>query len=120
MKKLSEYKGEEAIEILADLTEPAIEVFADKDFSRLIQGKQIPKAISAALKNHKTAVLDIMWVIDGKPGERAEYAPGVFALPVKLMAILNDPDMMSLFRSAGETADAISASASENTEAENE
>lgn len=118
MKKLSEYKGEEALDILADLLEPAIEVFADKDFARLIQAKQIPKAVKVALKNHKSAVLDIMAILDG--ADRKTYAPGVFVLPVKLIEILNDPDMMSLFRSAGETAETMSASASENTEVDSE
>ena len=109
--------GIAALDILADLIEPAIEIFGDSEFAGYIKTKQMPKAIRAAIKNHKSAVLDIMAVVDG--ADRETYNPGVFALPVKLLEILNDPDMMSLFRSAQETAETVSESVSENTGDEN-
>lgn len=114
--KLSEYKGEAALDVLADLIEPAVEIFSDKEFSQLIQAKQSAKAAKAAIKGHKKAVLTIMAVIDGEDPET--YSPGVFVLPVKLLKILNDPEMMSLFTFAADKGATASESASESTEGE--
>lgn len=113
--KLSEYKNEEALDILADILEPSIEIFTDKALIKLIQGKDKPKAISYAIKNHKKPILSILAILDGKKPE--EYECNVFTLPAKILEILNDEELMSFFSSQLPTEGQIaSGNVMENTE----
>ena len=112
--KLSEYQGEAALDLLADLIEPAGEIMSDKEIGEVFKKNRF-KAIGLAIKNHKKAVMQIMAVLDGVPVE--EYKCNVFSLPVKILEILNDPEMIQLFQYQGQTGDANSSgSASENIE----
>ena len=112
--KLSEYQGESALDILADLIEPAGEIMSDKEIGEVFKKNRF-KAIGMAIKNHKKAVMQIMATMDGVPVD--EYKCNVFTLPVKILEILNDPDMIRLFQYQVQTGDAKSSgSASENTE----
>ena len=111
--KLSEYLGEEALDILADMIEPAGEIMSDKEMVKMFKENRF-KAIKMAIKNHKKAVIQIMASIDGVPVD--EYKCNVFTLPVKILEILNDPVFVQLFTSQGQTGDATSSgSALENT-----
>ena len=112
--KLSEYQGEAALDLLADLIEPAGEIMSDKEIGEVFKENKF-KAIGLAIKNHKKAVMQILATMDGVPVE--EYKCNVFSLPVKILELLNDPEMIRLFQYQGQTGDANSSgSASENTE----
>ena len=112
--KLSEVKGEAAMDMLADLIEPAGEIFGDKGVADAYRNGNKLGAVKVAIKNHKKAVIEILAVLDGVPVE--EYCPNLFSLPVKLLEILNDKDLLQLFTLQGQTGDATSSvSASENT-----
>lgn len=115
--KLSEYKDEAALELLADLIEPAAEIMADKELAKMLkEGKAGLKAVSYAIKNHKEAVMQILALLEGVPVE--EYHCNVLTLPAKLLEILNDKELMQLFTLQGQTMEAtLSASVLENTEA---
>ena len=112
--KLSAYQGEAALALLADLIEPAGEIMSDKEIGEVFKKNRF-KAIGLAIKNHKKAVIQIMATMDGVPVD--EYKCNVFTLPVKILELLNDPDLVQLFTYQGQTGDANSSgSASENTE----
>ena len=112
--KLSEYQGEAALDVLTDLIEPAGEIMSDKEIGEVFKENRF-KAIGIAIRNHKKAVIQIMAAMDGVPVE--EYKCNVFTLPVKILELLNDPDIVQLFTYQGQTGDANSSgSASENTE----
>ena len=112
--KLSEYQGEAALDLLADLIEPAGEIMSDKEIGEVFKKNKF-KAIGLAIKSHKKAVMQIMATMDGVPVD--EYKCNVFALPVKILEILSDPELVQLFTYQGQTGDANSSgSASENTE----
>lgn len=105
--KLSEIKGERALDVLADLIDPVAEIICDKEISAILKsGKAPAKAIKLALKNHKRAVLDMMAVIDGE--DPATYEPSLFVLPKRLLDLLNDPEVQRLFASQEMTSDGIS------------
>ena len=96
--KLSEYKGEEALEVLADLLEPSLDIFTDKKLLALIKEKDSKaKAITYALKEHKRSVLEIMAALEGVPVEK--YECNVLSLPAKILEILNDKELMDFFSS---------------------
>ena len=112
--KLSEYQGEAALDILADLIEPVGEIMSDKEIGEVFKKNRF-KGIGLAIKKHKKAVMKIMATMDGIPVE--EYKCNVLTLPVKILELLNDPDLVQLFTYQGQTGDAKSSgSASENIE----
>lgn len=111
--KLSEYQGEEALDLLADLIEPAGEIMSDKEIGEVFKKNRF-KAIGLAIRNHKKAVMQIMATMDSVPV--GEYKCNVFTLPVKVLELLNDPYLIQLFTYQGQTGDANSSgSASGNT-----
>ena len=112
--KLSEYQGEAALDLLAGLIEPAGEIMSDKEIGEGFRENRF-KAIGQAIKNHKKAVMQIMATKDGVPVD--EYKCNVFTLPVKILEILNDPELVQLFTCQGQMGDAKSSgSVSGNTE----
>lgn len=112
--KLSDIKGEAALDALADLIEPAAEIMTDEQFVKCIRNNNRVKAVKLVLKNHKQAIITIMAVLDGKKPE--EYEVNILTLPAKLLEVLNDPDVMNLFQLQGSVTS--SGSAMENTEDE--
>ena len=112
--KLSEYQGEAALDILADLIEPVGEIMSDKEIGEVFKKNRF-KAIGLAIRNHKKAVMQILATMDGVPVD--EYKCNVLTLPVKILELLNDPELVQLFTYQGQTGDANSSgSASENIE----
>ena len=100
--KLSDYKGEDALDLLADILEPATSILGDEVFREKMREKEPPvKLAKYALKNHKGAILEIMARIDGE--DPATYKPGIFELPSKVLDILNDKELMDLFTSQAES-----------------
>lgn len=116
--KLAEIRGEEALDVLADLIEPAVEIASDKAVAKAFQeGGSKAAAIKAVIKGHKPALIAMLAALERE--DPAEYAQKInlFTLPAALLALLNDPDIVRLFTSQGQTGDATSsASVSENTE----
>ena len=105
--RLSDIKGEKALDVIADLLDPVAEIMGDKEISEILQSGKAPiKAIKLALKNHKRAVLDMMAAIDGEDPET--YQPSIFVLPKRLLELLNDPEVQRLFGSQEQTSDGIS------------
>lgn len=94
MKKFSEYKNEEAAAILADILEPASEIFSDKKFTENLQ-KSPMSAAKIALREHGKAVIDVLAIYDGIP--REEYKVNPMEILAKFVAILNDKDLMGAF-----------------------
>ena len=114
--KLSDIKGEKAIEVLADLMEPAAEIMADEEVVKLARSGQKIKGISTALRKHKKACLTILALTEGENPET--YSPSLLAIPKKALELLNDPELMSLFSSQSQKEQTSSGSAMENTEEE--
>ena len=112
MRQLSEIRGEDALDILADLIEPVAEFSEDKIFVSYVRAGKNIKAVRHALKDHKKAVLTIMAILEGE--DPKAYNPPLVALPVMLLQLLNDPELIALFQS--EQTVTSSGSATENTE----
>ena len=116
MKKLSEYKNEEALDLLADILEPITYVFADKNFVQKLQESKI-SAIRHVIKYHKKETLSILAALEGVPV--TEYECNIFTLPITILNILNDEDLKNFFASQGlKIGEESSGSAMENIEEE--
>ena len=103
--KLTEIKDENALQALADIIEPAGEIFSDKEVTETYKENKL-KAISLAIKNHKKAIITILATLDEEKVEN--YHINFLSLPMKLMEIVNDEDMMNLFLSLETTAEKTS------------
>ena len=113
--KLSEFKDDAALDLIADIIEPATEILADPAIKEAF-GRSKMAAIKVAIKNHKSAIKEIIARLDGKKPE--EYHFTALSLPVKLLTLLNDPELQQLFTLSGRTeGENACSSASENTEA---
>lgn len=108
--------NEEELELFADLLEPAAEILSDKEIVTVLQSGEKPiKAVVLAIKHHKSAIIEILARIDGV--DPAEYKVNALTLPVKVINLLNHPELQELFTLQGQTSTAESAgSAMESTE----
>ena len=95
MKKLSEYKDEEALDMLADLIDPVVDIFGDKEVANYYRGGVKLKAVQLAIKNHKPAVISMLAILERVP--REEYHCNLLTLPKILLTIFNDPDLTAFF-----------------------
>lgn len=68
MKKLSDYQGDEAIELWADLLEPMTKILGDNEVQKVITSGK-PKLLIAKeiLKSHKKESTEILLRIDPEP-----------------------------------------------------
>lgn len=98
--KLSDIKGEQALDVLADILEPAAEIMQDKEFLAHARGGSKLKAARVAIKNHKKAIITIMALLNGTTAE--EYEFNLISLPVQVIQLLNDPEAMILFQLQGQ------------------
>lgn len=98
MKRLSDYKNEEALDLLVDIMEPAAELMSDSDTVQLLYSKVAGdrmKGVKQMIKEHKGAVIEILAALEGVPVN--EFECSVFTLPTRLLEILNDKELLSFF-----------------------
>ena len=122
--KLTEYRGDDALDVLAELLEPAVEILADADIAAAwrdknpnkTRGQKQPKAVSIAIKKHKEAVIAILAALDHETPDEYREKINVVTLPKKLLEVLNDKDLRNFFTSQEQTKGEPSGSASASTE----
>ena len=99
--KLSEYKNEDAIELLGEIIEPVTKIMGDSELKEILsdQSNKNKKLtiVSFILKKHKSEVIEILAKLDGKKVD--EYECNIFTLPMKVMEILNDEELQLFFKS---------------------
>lgn len=98
---ISKLEGDAALDALADLIEPAAVTFGDPEMSKLVRSGQTLEAVKFAIRNHKREVTEILAILDGK--DPATYKPRLLTAPIKLLEILNDDEIQTLFFSPGKT-----------------
>lgn len=89
--------NEDQLELFASLLEPAAEILADSEIAMEFKTNRKPvRAVKKAILNHKQAVVELLAAMDGV--DVKEYkVPGPAVLAVKVMKLLNDPDLTELF-----------------------
>lgn len=114
-----DFKGEKALEVFADLLEPATEIINDKKVKELFQKKGTPllKVVKVAIKEHKKEVVQIMAILNDKTVEEYTNQISILTLPMEFLQLVNNPAIKELFTLQGQNADTMnSGSAMENTE----
>lgn len=106
MKTLADYKGEEALALLADIMEPLAVVLADDEIQAIAKVGGAPiKYIKPMLKNHPTEIVEVLARIADQPVEEYRDSINVFTLPAQLLAFINDPIAKDLFTSQAQRMD---------------
>lgn len=114
MRKIFEIQNEDALDVIADIIDPVIEICKDEALKAVMEAGDKVTAIKMALKNHKKPVMQILATLDGETLET--YKVNIIQIPTKLFELMNDPDMMAFFQSQGlMISDASSGSATETT-----
>lgn len=115
--KISDYKNEDALELLADLIEPTSKILNDEDVKSAIQRKcKIYEIVKIAIKNNKNSIIEILARLDGKAVEDYECTP--MSILTDMMQILNDKELVDFFQLQEQMVDKTSSgSATENTKA---
>ena len=114
----SDYQNEDAIDLLADLLEPASVIFSDKDLQFMAKQGNTFKIARLAMKKHKKELLEILARIDGVPVD--EYKVTAPALIMKLITLMNDKDMMRFFGLAATSGSGASSTSVTETTVESE
>ena len=92
--KLSEIKGEQSLDVLADILDPIGEIVQDKEVRDLLKENKL-KGVALAIKTHKQAVIEILARLDGE--EPDKYEINLLTVPKKVLEILNDDTLATLF-----------------------
>lgn len=115
-RKLSEYKGEDALLLLADLLEPALIIMKDGDFVKEARAGNEARAIKVGIKNHPHEVMEILAIYNETPLEEFKEKCNFASLPKMAIEIMEDKDLIDFFTSQRQTVDeTASSSALENT-----
>lgn len=113
MKKLSEFEGDAAIELVANLL-PYIEEIAQNPENSNAKGKSMAFFAATILRNNKESVKAILAALNETPVD--EYKITAASIFVDTFTMLNDEALLGLFGLQRQTP-ASSGSASANTEA---
>lgn len=98
--KSNEVKNEQAIELLADMFDPAIEIASDEEIASAARSDNRLLTAKLILKRHPRAVFELMALSEGVPVD--EYECDLLTLPLKLYNLLNRPELDFLFPSQGQ------------------
>lgn len=115
--KLTDFKNEDAVEVLADILEPASTILADEEVKKIIKsGKTRVVIAKEIMKSHSSEIIEILATLDGKTVE--EYSCNPVTILMSLIAMLNDKELIDFFTSqATEMQDVSFTSVAENTQA---
>lgn len=122
--RLSDFRGEEAIEVLADIIEPLAFICADPEIQALNHtegGTPMIAYVKPMLKNHSKEVVEILAILNRQSTEEYRAGLTLATLPLQVLELINDPEIQNLFHSQSQSPvdlSAFSGSVTESTEAE--
>lgn len=112
--RLSDIKGEQALDAIADLIDPISDLAQDKILVGLIRARNKIEAVKLGLRKHQKSILAILAILNQQDIET--YNPSLAEIPKMLLDLLNDKELLDLFSSQAETMEETSSSsAMENT-----
>lgn len=101
--KLSEIKGEAALELFVEIIDPLTEISKDKEMWVMFKDNATMMELAKhVLTHHKDAALDIIAKLEGVSREELIAGAGIFTIPQKISEMLTDIVLMSAFPSAAE------------------
>ena len=99
--RLSDYENEEAVEVLADMIEPAATIMADPKVAEMFNsGKPKILLVKYALKEYKKSVVELIAALHRQKPKEFRFT--MISLVKDLLDILNDPELQSVFTLQGQ------------------
>ena len=102
MKKLSEFKDDEAMDVLAEIIDPMVNMMKNKEFVLAMRGNRQEKikpnrveAIKIAITDNRSDVVKIMAVLNETPVKEFHY--NLLTLPQMMVEMFNDKELMDFF-----------------------
>lgn len=100
--RLSEIKGTNAIDVIADIIDPVTKMLADEEIKKVIKSKKPALEITRTiLKRQKEAILEVLAIINRENPKT--FKPSVIELPIMIIHLVQDvmdnEELMSLFQS---------------------
>lgn len=101
MRKLQDVKGEEALDVLADVLEYAVKLVQNDTIREILnkKGFRDVEAIKVLIKEGKHEIIQMMATIDGKPYNEFLNSLDLLTLPVMLYETFNDEALQAVFTS---------------------
>lgn len=112
--RLSDIKGERALDVIADIIEPIANIAEDEKAKALFKVENLPegedskkyatkrlkKGVPALIKGHKDDILSILAAINGKSVEEYANTFGIVSLVRDVIDLMTDDSFVDLFISA--------------------
>ncbi len=112
--KFSEIKNEQAIEALANMFDPIVEIASDAEIVSAARSNDKVSTVKLMLKNHSRAVFELLAASEGVDPD--EYECNMLTLPMKLLELLNQSELGFLFPSQSQKIEPSFGSATGSTE----
>lgn len=107
--KLSEIKGERAVEVIADLIEPIATIAGDPKCANLFKGdvkkgetvreagmRNLKEKVPYLLRTHKKSIVSVLATINDIPADKLN----LFGIAKGVLDMFNDKELIELFTSA--------------------
>lgn len=100
--KVTDFKDEAAIKLLADILDPTAAIFGDAKVKTVLAAVENgtftrAQAISEVLRLHPKEIMAIMAALEGKKPE--EFHCNILTLPAKIIELTEDEELMVFFKS---------------------
>ena len=94
MRKLSEIYGDEAVDVLAELLDPAFVIMSDEDFRAIFENNEpMINVARYIVKNYRKEAMHILKVLNGEE----EYNPSVIGLIKDVASLFEDEELVDFF-----------------------
>ena len=96
--RLSDYKGEAAIDKLAEIIEPLTVILGDPEMQEIAkkQGSAMDY-VKPILKNHKKEIIVVLAALENEPVDEYKGKITLLTLPARILEFINDPEVQALF-----------------------
>ena len=100
--KVTDFKGEAAITLLADILEPTAKIFGDGKVKAVLAALENgtfsrAEAIAEVLRIHPKEIIAILAALEGKKPE--DFQCNILTLPAKIIELTEDEELMVFFKS---------------------
>lgn len=121
MRRLQDVKGEEALDVLADVLDYAVRLVKNDKIREALNtnGFRDIETIKLLIKEGKHEIISIMAIIDGKSYDEFVETLDLLTLPVMLYQTFNDEALQSVFISQAQTTGVTSSGLATETTEEN-
>lgn len=101
--KISEFKGQKSIELLADIATPAIAIMSDETIKNAWAKEQnTAKLASIILKKHSKSIIEILAALNETTVKKYNEK-NLMQILNDVIELLNDEELLSFFQSLGMT-----------------